>query len=144
MEGKKDSFNTSDQRQCISVWKFNILVNSFKVFAPLIKLSGGNFWYLEVARQKQPWKYWISQRVQLGYFCFPWGYWKWDFWQCQFAHQQCNVYYPSQILGKRFLVYSVKDEQPCNCGTYSIFFPVWLHIIALILEQDSSLGEQQT
>lgn len=47
-------------------------------------------------------------------------------------------------LGSNFSLYSVKDKQHRNCGTCSSRFPVRLHITALILEQDSSLGEHQT
>lgn len=93
LEGKKDYFDTSKQRQHVNIRKFNILINASIVLLPS-KIAWRKLWHLAWQDKSKPGNIWMSQRVQLWYFCLPWCYCKWGFWQCLFAHHQCKVHYP--------------------------------------------------
>lgn len=97
-----------------------------------------------MARQKQAWKYWKLPEGTAGKLLLPLMLLQVRLLAMPVLHTIRAIFvtlYSS--LGSTFQSYSVKDEQHRNCGTYSLMFPVWLHITALIQEQDSSFGDQQ-
>lgn len=71
-KGNKDSFYTSNHRQCISARKCNIWINASRVLLtyknPKIE---GNFQHLTMARQLQPWKYLTLPESIAGILLFP-------------------------------------------------------------------------